>query len=240
MLSCQVCHTSAAKLIGRATPVQEHFVCAKTSGLEFYFSRVVMYDMMMALASNPTACGLASCNIHVPSNAYLHTMIRSPCAVKVYTDPNAGGSSLISEAMSMEMLARLFGAKLLFTELELKYASSRSPITDYACQIGNSLVGVSVTRAMNYRQALTKTNARRLLLKKLSGINKSSQSVTNCSFDRQILHVWTQTSRDAATVKSLFDKMPQHLKSNTIILVTTINLPILFFEPQHTFTRNRS
>ena len=43
--------------------------------------------------------------------------------------PNAGGSSLCSEALSFEMLARAFGARLEMTEMELRYTPG-SQITD--------------------------------------------------------------------------------------------------------------
>ncbi|KAI8097652.1 uncharacterized protein BX664DRAFT_326928 [Halteromyces radiatus] len=160
-----------------------------------------------------------------------------PGALRILNTPNAGGSSIWSETLSAELLYRLIGATVLLTEMELVYCRRGSPITDYACQVVSDgkiiTLGVSVTRAMAYRRPFNKTDALSLLTKKLKGINVSSSTVVNCSFDRQILHVWCQSGRDAAIVKRTWSKLPSLLRSNTLVLVSTINSSHLFFEPQH-------
>ena len=106
----------------------------------------------------------------------------SPDATRMLRMPNAGGSSLASEALAFEMLARAFGASLERTELELKYRQG-SQLTDFAIEVfGGYHLGVSVTRAYVWHQPRTYTrgdgkmlpagleiaDARRLLIKKLS------------------------------------------------------------------------
>jgi hypothetical protein len=106
----------------------------------------------------------------------------SPDATRMLRMPNAGGSSLASEALAFEMLARAFGASLERTELELKYRQG-SQLTDFAIEVfGGYPLGVSVTRAYVWHQPRTYTrgdgkmlpagleiaDARRLLIKKLS------------------------------------------------------------------------
>jgi len=61
-------------------------------------------------------------------------------AHRVWTDENAGGSSRNSEAMSMELLSRAFGAILHKTEMQLRYFPSNSSITDMSI----SLAGVEL------------------------------------------------------------------------------------------------
>ncbi|KAI8073837.1 hypothetical protein BC940DRAFT_289333 [Gongronella butleri] len=206
--------------------------CLMDSDLAIYFSRAALGDLLTMVRACPWQSGLVSLNLHVRQKGVsVLSMLQSQCAQIIYTTPNAGGASIISEAMSMEVLARMMGAQLVYTEMDLVYSTSRTAITDYACRIGDALIGVSVTRAMCFGNALCKNNARRILVKKLAGILQSSQTVANCSFDRQILHVWTQTAKDASLVKSIFARhIPNTLKANTILLVTTINFDALFYE----------
>ncbi|CAO3648610.1 unnamed protein product [Cunninghamella echinulata] len=175
------------------------------------------------------------------TNMHLHhqTIVSlSEGANRVLTTPNAGGNSIWSETLSVECLYRLFGAKVLYTEMELLYNHRSSPITDYACYFptpnnnnnnNNMVLGVSVTRAMAYRSLLTKKEATRLLIKKLKGVLLSSQNVMNCRFHCQILHIWVQTGREASLVKQAYLKLPKYYYSNTVVMIAIINCPSLFF-----------
>ncbi len=49
--------------------------------------------------------------------------------------PNAGGSSLVSETLSFEVLEKFFGAKLPMTEMEVFYFPMDSSINDYVVEI---------------------------------------------------------------------------------------------------------
>jgi hypothetical protein len=65
----------------------------------------------------------------------------------ILTEPNAGGSSANSEALSMEVLYTMTRAELLLTENEVEYEPGSS-IADYVVTMRGARVGVSVTRAM--------------------------------------------------------------------------------------------
>ena len=83
--------------------------------------------------------------------------------------PNAGGNSVESETLSFEMLKKSFNAKLLKTEMEVSYWPMGGSITDYVCYMFDSIIGVSVTRAMKYNGEFTYEDANKLLVKKLKG-----------------------------------------------------------------------
>ncbi|KAI8147468.1 hypothetical protein BJV82DRAFT_575443 [Fennellomyces sp. T-0311] len=163
-------------------------------------------------------------------------------ARRVLTAPTGGRtsqSSVMSEALSVELLSRLLGSDLTKTETELMYASE-GPMTDYACQIHNTQLGVSVTRAMSYWGNYTKEDAIKLLTRKLNGILRSSERIVNASFDKQILHVLTMSGRDAAMVKRACRQLSQELKSDTVILITTLNTESVFFDSNQSLAKKRN
>ena len=53
--------------------------------------------------------------------------------------------------------------------MEVAYFPGGGSITDYTCEIFNTHIGVSVTRAMKYKGEYTLEDANRLLNKKLNG-----------------------------------------------------------------------
>ena len=162
-----------------------------------------------------------------PPHPHRHSQVRwSSDAARMLGLPNAGGSSLCSEALSFEMLARAFGARLEMTEMELRYTPG-SQITDYACRVFNGCVlGVSVTRAVVHRGNgqlgghLCDDEAYRLLSKKLAGINISTRNIQNMRWRKQVLHVWAQSRRDAGTLERQYAALPQHLRTNTVMLTS--------------------
>jgi len=97
-------------------------------------------------------------------------------ARRIMDEPNAGGNSVWSEVLSLEVLYRMFGAKLVKTEMEIRYAPAGSKKTDYSCVIAGQKLGVSVTRAYKYRGVYTNEDAALLLHKKLYGVLASSQN----------------------------------------------------------------
>lgn len=118
-------------------------------------------------------------------------------ARRMLETPNAGGTSILSEVMSMELMQRLLGAKMSKTEMELAYSTSHTPITDYSCILPAmngqppKRIAVSVTRAMAYQRKFRTADAKRLLTKKLRGVFYSNQTLANEPIERQILHIWT-------------------------------------------------
>ena len=153
----------------------------------------------------------------------------SPDARRMLKLPNAGGSSLVSEALAFELLARVFGVSLEKTELELAYRQG-SRMTDFAITIfGGYPLGVSVTRAYKWRggladpSGLNVAEARRLIIKKLAAINVSSRNVQNYRWRKQLLHVWAFTHRDAVLLEKTYSAVPASLRANTVLLITRCN-----------------
>eukprot|EP00744_Colponema_vietnamica_P000723 GILI01001266.1.p1 GENE.GILI01001266.1~~GILI01001266.1.p1 ORF type:complete len:365 (+),score=102.28 GILI01001266.1:337-1431(+) len=143
-------------------------------------------------------------------------------ALKIFSDPNAGGNSINSEALSFEVLRRLLGVKLLQTEMEIQYMYSEWKKTDYTVTYAGSTVGVSVTRAYAHKREFNEEDALMLLKKKLHGVNVSSQGVTpRHKWLKQILHIWCPSYEVAETLENVYaHQLSPELKSNTVIIVT--------------------
>jgi len=138
-------------------------------------------------------------------------------------EENAGGNSVISEVLSYEFLHRAFGAELERTEMQLQYWPAESKKTDYSVKINDQIVGVSVTRAMHYRddELFTEHDAGLLLKKKLHGINMSSMNIVKRhKWEKQILHIWTRTEKIAQHLERAYRKLKSSYRANTIVLIT--------------------
>ncbi len=167
----------------------------------------------------------------------------SGSALRMLMEGNAGGSSLISEVLAFEMLARAFGAHLEKTEKELAYRPG-SKITDFAIQAfgENVPLGVSVTRAYSWGGppteeeerpwdrrcrgrpvALTPCAARRLLEKKLFAVNSSSRNVRNYRWRKQILFVWAFSYADACLLEEEYLRISTKLRANTVLLISRVS-----------------
>ena len=149
----------------------------------------------------------------------ISSMSLSSGAKRMSTCPNAGGSSEKSEILSFELLKRCFGADLIKTEMEVNYFPAGGSITDYTCTMFSTKLGVSVTRAFNYRGDFTMEDAARLLAKKLNGVLTSSKNTVE-KWDKQILHVWVASLAVSILLAEAYIQIPMDLKSNTVVLVT--------------------
>ncbi|KAL5018554.1 hypothetical protein ScPMuIL_004276 [Solemya velum] len=152
-------------------------------------------------------------------------------ADKLLNVPNAGGSSVLSEVLSFELLHKCFRASLLKTEMEVEYFPEGGSITDYVCDVFGQKVGVSVTRAMKYRGQYTRHDALHLLNKKLTGVIQSSRNTLE-GWSKQILHVWTPSSRISNTVTKVYKKLPCAVRHNTVVVVTTTDKSEFMFNNQ--------
>lgn len=174
--------------------------------------------------------------------------INSKNAFQLLSKPNAGGSSIYSEALSIEILSRLLGVDLYKTETELKYSfiekdnnGGSGPIMDYACHYCCPsddrilTLGVSVTRAMTWNsKSLKQVDTYRLLNKKLRGLYQSSEGILNAKFDRHILHIWTESGKNASLVRRVTKKLYLENKyKNTIVLISIVNNDLVFFNNNH-------
>ncbi|GFR80351.1 AAC-rich mRNA clone AAC4 protein-like [Elysia marginata] len=139
---------------------------------------------------------------------------------RLLTVPNAGGSSVISEVLSFELLNKCFSAKLKKTEMEVSYFPLGGSITDYTCEMFHNTVAVSVTRAMKYRGDYSLEDAQRLLNKKLKGVIQSTQNSLE-NWSKQILHVWSTSHHVTATLVQAYDTIEPETRANTVVMITT-------------------
>ncbi|KAK7091758.1 AAC-rich mRNA clone AAC4 protein-like [Littorina saxatilis] len=143
-------------------------------------------------------------------------------ASRLLTLPNAGGNSVLSEALSFELLQRCFKATLLKTEMEVQYFPMGGSMTDYVVSVCGQRIAVSVTRALKFGGAtFTLENATHLLHKKLRGVVQSSRNAVD-KWSKQILHVWA-TSPSVADMLTIayHTTVNSKVKANTVVLVTT-------------------
>merc|ERR1711994_457969 len=158
-------------------------------------------------------------------------------ARRIMLEENAGGQSELSEGFSFEILRRVFGAKLVNTEMAIRYWWNSWKKTDYSVRMSGVVVGVSVTRAMKYQGIFNRADAQKLLRKKLFGINESSLGVLEQDeWQRQILHIW---ATDEYIERILYDVFLELLFSepdlvrNTIIMVTVTSSWWIFYQDKY-------
>jgi hypothetical protein len=120
------------------------------------------------------------------------------------------------------LLHACLGAELYKSETEIHYDGAGA-MTDYAVDIADLRIGVSVTRAYKgpFVNTYTLEDAVELLNKKLAGVNESSQLVAvEDGWSQQILHIWTLHPDWAATVAEAWDGLDPGLTADTLVLIT--------------------
>eukprot|EP00250_Pteridium_aquilinum_P008991 c18363_g1_i1 orf=2-1942(-) len=146
-------------------------------------------------------------------SSFLHFMLGRD-ATRVRTESNAGGTSTISESLSVEYFVRRFQAKDIVTEMEVEYCSFNWKKVDYICTLYGQRVGVSVTRAMSFPDPkdFSSQMAYRLLYKKLFGLVIARHGVSKRhSFSQCILHVWCETQQTASIMQREYNGVSQEL-----------------------------
>ena len=143
---------------------------------------------------------------------------------EIWSDGNAGGSSIYSEMFAYEMLQRCELAILLKTEMEVEYQVPDSKITDLLVEIDGLKIGVSVTRAVGWPRdgVWTADQAVVLLEKKLLGIQDSSAAVApGDAWTKQILHIIAYADQHADMLQTVLaaDIAPE-IVGDTIVIVT--------------------
>ena len=156
----------------------------------------------------------------------------------IFNTPNAGGSSVESEVLSLEMLKKYFNAKLLKTEMEVSYFPEGGSITDYVVLVFDIVVGVSVTRAMKFNGEFTLDDANVLLNKKLKGILQSSRN-SLIKWEKQLLHVWVYDENVMNVLTQAWAQVDPGLKSNTVMIVTLASNSMEIFTNQKPKTKTR-
>jgi hypothetical protein len=146
----------------------------------------------------------------------------SPGAYEIWTDGNAGGSSIYSEIFAYEIASQCEDALLLKTETEILYIDPHGKLTDLLLEIDGLKIGVSVTRAFIYPLGtpLTPQRAEELLTDKLEGVLLSSANVAPADqWVKQILVVETPTVADKAVLTNAYAGLDPAVKADTICWV---------------------
>ncbi|SIP85742.1 Hypothetical protein PACV_25 [Pacmanvirus A23] len=142
-------------------------------------------------------------------------------ARKVLTSINAGGNSIVSEAISAEIMSRMFSAKNIRTEMEIEYLFSNWKIADFTVRMFNKNVGISVTRAASYNLPFNIESADILLRKKIIGLVLARNGTSDKdSWQTSILHILAEESRIKNLLHKAYKRLPCELKDNIIILCT--------------------
>ena len=155
-------------------------------------------------------------------------------AQTILTEPNAGGSSTISEAFAYEVLARCEGALLLQTETEIDYDPEDSKKTDMAVEIAGQRVGVSVTRAVGFppENPYTPAQAEDLLDGKLADILVSSANVVpEQAWVKQVLVVMAYADMHASSLEMALANIDAMTQADTIVYVVVtdgMDTPVYF------------
>ncbi|KAH7831932.1 putative Signal transducing adapter molecule 2 [Monocercomonoides exilis] len=152
-----------------------------------------------------------------------HQFTFSLGAMKMLSEPNAGGHSEQSEALSYELMHRLFSAELVKTEMEIAYTIQNWKKTDYLCSIGSHRVGVSVTRAVGFPSETdwSESDAVELIQKKMIGVCISSKGACERDeWERQILHIWVQRPEAARMLMHAYHALHPALRANTVVICT--------------------
>jgi hypothetical protein len=143
--------------------------------------------------------------------------------LQIYEAGNLGGSSLHSEILSYEVLARCEGAQLQKTEGEIVYQDEAGKKTDLLVEIDAHRVGVSVTRAYHYPpdEAYTVEEGLSLLEDKLEDVLLSADNVDlSDAWTRSMLHVIAYDSIAADAIETAHEQLSPDVRDSTLIIVT--------------------
>lgn len=154
-------------------------------------------------------------------------------ARRVLDSPNAGGSSELSEAFSMQILHDHFGAHTIQTEMEIKYWSDHWKRCDFVTKVRNEFVAVSVTRVatppMNRKKlghspkiVFNREMAIHLLDKKLYGLVVARAGFMDEGYYRSWLHILCQTDEEVDILRSAYDELTPELQSDIEVIVTQV------------------
>lgn len=156
-------------------------------------------------------------------------------AYRLLTTTNAGGNSILSEAMSVEFIIATFGGRnytnSVITEMEIDYVVSDWKPCDYMICLNGVLTAVSVTRAMSHFNpyGYTLDMASKLLTKKITNLVLARTGVhKHHVFTKSILHVWCQTEQIAKLINQAFKALDSDFKNGIALICTTTNVVRIF------------
>lgn len=143
---------------------------------------------------------------------------------------NAGGNSARSEALSIHYFNTVHNATDFMLEMEVPYWIDYKMV-DFICTIDSERCGVSVTRAMKYRDpdGYTFKDGHELLYKKLYGLIVARKGVEKrARFYKSILHIWCQTENIAKILTEVYKTIDissygLDIKGSLTLLLTVYN-----------------
>lgn len=147
----------------------------------------------------------------------------TPDGQAVFDAGNLGGSSLHSEVIAFEVLARCEGASLVATEGEIVYEDDMGTKTDLLVDIDGLMVGVSVTRAVGFPldDPYPLDQATALLEDKLGDVLASTANVApEHAWVKQVLHVVAYADMHAARIFEAYAALGPELTADTLVVVT--------------------
>ncbi len=154
----------------------------------------------------------------------------TPGGQEIFDDGNLGGSSLYSEVVAYEVLARCEMASLLKTEGEIVY-DVEGARTDLIVDFDGIEIGVSVTRAQGFplEDPWSVEQAMVLLEDKLGDIPLSTANVApEDAWVKQILHVVAYGPMHAQSLQMAYGALGPELTLDTIVIVTVTEGEDLF------------
>jgi len=142
---------------------------------------------------------------------------------------NAGGSSALSEALSIHYMSQRFKISKFILEMEVAYDFYGCSMCDYLMQNNDYRIGVSVTRAMHYKDPsmYSPEDAEKLLNKKLYGLIVARNGISEKNgFYKSILHIWCQNQIIADTLSNIHNKILNNISNDDpikeIVVILTI------------------
>lgn len=154
----------------------------------------------------------------------------TPGGQAVFDAGNLGGSSLYSEVISFDVLARCESAELLKTETEIEY-DARGTRTDLLVEFDGTKIGVSVTRGQGFplEDPYSVKQAQALLEDKLSDIPLSTANVAAVdAWQKQILHIIAYGPMHAQSLETAYASLGPEFTLDTVVVVTVTDGEDLF------------
>lgn len=144
-------------------------------------------------------------------------------AREILDEGTVGGSSVYSEAVAFEVLARCEGAILLQSESEIVYDDPMGTKTDMRVDIDGHAIGVSVVRAVGFprEDPYPVSRALTLLTRKVEDVGESSANVAMThDWVKQVLVVVAYSSMHAESMRMAWEMIDATVRDDTILWIT--------------------
>jgi len=201
----------------------------QTDPIDIYLVFMGLYNKSMS-----GVCILHNVICDIPTESEYMLLSLSNYGRTVINLPNAGGNSVVSEVLSIEIILALINTYIpthinywfgkIITENEVIYTfRNNSPQTDYVIQICDRYIAVSVSRAMQYntKNIFNNLKARALIEGKIRRICESNENVIGpIEWSIQILHILVQKHEYVIILQEEFDNLPQQLTQGICMILS--------------------